>query len=372
MRGSDLQQNAMFSYLSPEQRVPSHHPLRAIREMTDGALQRMHARFEEMYSWTGRPSIPPEKLLRALLLQILYTIRSERLLMEQLDYNLLFRWFVGLNMDDPVWVPTVFSKNRDRLLEGEVAEAFFDEVLAEAQSRELLSDEHFTVDGTLLEAWASLKSFKKKDGTSEPPVDNDPGNPTVNFHQEKRSNETHQSTTDPEALLARKGKGKEAKPSYVGHVLMENRNGLIVNAEVTQATGTAEREAAVEMVEQIPGQKQVTLGGDKNYDTQQFVKDMRERNVTPHVAQNTSRRRSAVDGRTTHHTGYQVSQRKRKQVEESFGWMKTVGLLRKLRHRGLQLVGWIFTFTAAAYNLVRIRNLVIRAGPPLATGSANA
>jgi transposase len=357
MRGEDTQQGAIFSYLSPEQRVPADHPLRPIREMTDRILPRLGPRFEEMYSWTGRPSIPPEKLLRALLLQVLYTVRSERLLMEQLDYNLLFRWFVGLNMDDPVWVPTVFSKNRDRLLEGEVAEAFFDEVLAEAKSEGLLSDEHFTVDGTLLEAWASLKSFKKKEGTPEPPADSDPRNPTVNFHQEKRSNETHQSTTDPEARLARKGDGKEAKLSYAGHVLMENRNGLIVNAQVTQATGRAEREAAVAMVDEIPGRKQVTLGGDKNYDTQQFVKDMRERNVTPHVAQNTSGRRSAVDGRTTHHPGYQVSQQKRKKVEESFGWMKTVGLLRKLRHRGKDKVGWVFTFTAAVYNLVRIRNL---------------
>ncbi len=357
MRGNDHQQNAMFSYLSPEQRVPKDHPLRSIREMTDEALRRMSGRFEQMYSWTGRPSIAPEKLLRALLLQILYTIRSERLLMEQLNYNLLFRWFVGLSMDDAVWVPTVFTKNRDRLLAGDVAEVFFDEVLAEAKSRDLLSDEHFTVDGTLLEAWAGLKSFKKKDGSTEPPTDNDPGNPTVNFHQEKRSNETHQSRTDPEALLAKKGKGKEAKLSYAGHVLMENGNGLIVNAAVTQATGTAERDAAVEMVEEIPGEKRVTLGADKNYDTQQFVVDLRERNVTPHVAQNTSGRRSAIDGRTTRHSGYQVSQRKRKRVEEGFGWMKTVGMLRKLRHRGRDLVSWVFTFTAAAYNLVRIRNL---------------
>ena len=358
MRGTDVQQKAMFSYLSPEQRVPKDHPLRTMREITDRALVRMSGRFEQMYSRTGRPSIAPEKLLRALLLQILYTIRSERLLMEQLDYNLLFRWFVGLNMDDAVWVPTVFTKNRDRLLEGDVADAFFDEILAEAASRNLLSDEHFTVDGTLLEAWASLKSFQKKDGSAEPPVDDDLGNPTVNFRQEKRSNETHQSTSDPEALLAKKGKGKEAKLSYAGHVLMENRNGLIVNATVTPATGTAERDAAVEMVEDIPGNKQVTVGGDKNYDTKQFVEQMRERNVTPHVAQNTSGRRSAIDGRTTRHDGYRISQRKRKQVEEGFGWMKTVGLLRKLRHRGRDLVGWIFTFTAAAYNLVRIRNLM--------------
>lgn len=356
MRGDDLQQNAMFSYLSPEQRVPKDHPLRMIRRLTDRALERLSERFERMYSWTGRPSIPPEKLLRALLLQILYTIRSERLLMEQLDYNLLFRWFVGLNLDDAVWVPTVFSKNRDRLLEGEVAEAFFDEVLAEAKARELLSDEHFTVDGTLLEAWASHKSFQRKDAAEGPPPD-DPGNPTVDFHKEKRTNETHQSRTDPEARLAKKGQGKEAKLSYAGHVLLENRHGLVVNVRLTQATGTAEREAAVEMVDDIPGQKPVTLGADKNYDTQEMVKQLRERKVTPHVAQNTQGRRSAIDGRTTRQGGYQISQRARKKVEESFGWMKTVGLLRKLRHRGRELVGWIFTFTAAAYNLVRIRNL---------------
>ncbi len=357
MRGEDAQQGAIFSYLSPEQRVPADHPLRPIRRMTDGILAKMSPLFEALYSHTGRPSIAPEKLLRALLLQVLYSVRSERLLMEQLDYNLLFRWFVGLNMDDAVWDPSVFTKNRERLLEGEVAEAFFDGVLAEAKAKELLSDEHFTVDGTLLEAWASLKSFKRKDGHSQPPGDDDPSNPTVNFHKEKRSNETHQSTTDPEARLAKKGEGKEAKLSYAGHVLMENRNGLIVNAQVTPATGTAEREAAVAMVEDIPGDERVTLGADKNYDTQQFVADMRERSVTPHVAQNTSGRRSAIDGRTTRHAGYEISQRTRKKVEESFGWMKTVGLLRKLRHRGTEKVGWVFTFTAAIYNLVRIRNL---------------
>ncbi len=369
MRGQDIPQNAMYSYLSPEQRVPKDHPLRVIRQLTDRALDRLSDGFEEMYSWTGRPSIPPEKLLRALLLQVLYTIRSERLLMEELDYNLLFGWFVGLNMDEAVWVPTVFSKNRDRLLEGDVAEAFFDQVLAEARGQDLLSDEHFTVDGTLVRAWASQKSFPRKDAPPGPPSD-DPGNPTVNFHQEKRSNQTHQSRTDPEARLARKGQGKEAQLSYAGHVLMENRNGLVVNVRLTQASGTAEREAAVEMVEDIPGQKQVTLGADKGYDTQETVKQLRERKVTPHVAQNQEGRRSAIDSRTTRHPGYPISQRARKKVEESFGWMKTVGLLRKLRHRGLKLVGWIFTFTAAAYNLVRIRNLLIRAGPALAVGRA--
>ena len=250
-----------------------------------------------MYADIGRPSIAPEKLLRALLLQVLYTIRSERMLMEQLDYNLLFRWFVGLNMDDVVWVPTVFSKNRDRLLEGAVAEAFFDEVLREAGEQELLSEEHFTVDGTLLEAWASQKSFQRKDAPEGPPPE-DPGNPTVDFHKEKRTNETHQSTTDPDARLARKGKGKEAKLSYAGHVLMENRNGLVVNVRLTQATGTAEREAAVEMVDDIPGPKQVTVGADKNYDAEAMVQQLRERKATPHVAQNQERRRSAIDSRT--------------------------------------------------------------------------
>ena len=357
----------MFSDLSPEQRVPQDHPLRPIRRMTDQALQRLSPRFERMYADIGRPSIAPEKLLRALLLQVLYTIRSERMLLEQLDYNLLFRWFVGLHMDDAVWVPTVFSKNRDRLLEGAVAEAFLDEVWREAGEQELLSDEHFTVDGTLLEAWASQKSFQRKDAPQERPPE-DPGNPTVDFHQEKRTNETHQSRTDPEARLVRKGKGKEAKLSCAGHVLMENRNGLVVNVRLTQATGTAEREAAVEMVDEIPGQKPVTLGADKNYDTQEMGKQLRERKVTPHVAQNDKGRASAIDARTTRHAGYPISQRARKKVEESFGWMKTVGLLRKLRHRGLERVGWIFTFTAAAFNLVRIRNLLTRAGPPLAVG----
>ena len=355
MRGQDTQQAVMYSYLSPEQRVPKDHPLRPIREMADRALERLSGLFEEMYSWTGRPSIAPEKLLRALLLQVLYTVRSERMLMEELNYNLLFRWFVGLNMDEEVWVPTVFSKNRDRLLAGDVAQQFFDEVVEEARQLDLLSDEHFTVDGTLLEAWASLKSFRRKEEPSAPP--DDPGNPSVDFHGEKRRNETHQSTSDPEALLARKGAGKEAKLSYHGHVLMENRNGLVTDTRVTQATGTAEREAAVEMVEAIPGQKQVTVGADKNYDVGSFVEEMRQQKATPHVAQNNKRRRSAIDQRTTRHAGYAISQKKRQRVEEIFGWLKTVGPMRKLRHRGLQLASWMFTFAAAAYNLVRIRNL---------------
>ena len=358
MRGGDDQQSTMFSYLSPEQRVPADHPLRAIRQICDRVLSQLSDRFAAMYSEMGRPSVAPEKLWRALLLQVLYTVRSERMLMEQLDYNLLFRWFVGLNMDDAVWHSTVYSKNRDRLLQADVAQQFFELVVAEAKQLNLMSDEHFTVDGTLLEACASLKSFQKVDGEKEPPKD-DPGNPTVDFHGEKRSNQTHASTTDPDALLARKGSGKEAKLSYSGHVLMENRNGLVANVEVLQANGTAERDAALVMVEAIPGDRQVTVGADKNYDTKDFVAEARKLKATPHVAQNIhARRRSAIDGRTTRHAGYAISQVKRKRVEEIFGWMKTVGGMRKLRHRGLQLVGWMFTFAAAAYNMVRMRNLV--------------
>ena len=358
MRGDDLQQDAMFSYVSPERRVPTDHPLRPIRQMVDQVLRSLSPRFARLYSRTGRPSIAPEKLLRTLLLQVLYTVRSERLLLEQLDYNLLFRWFVGLNMDDPVWDATVFSKNRQRLLEGAIAQAFFEQVLKLARQQDLLSDEHFTVDGTLIEAWAGQKSFQKKDSPAGPPPD-DPGNPTVDFHREKRSNQTHQSKTDPEARLYKKGPGKEARLSYQGQVLMENRNGLVTGTRLTQATGTAEREAAVDMAEQITGRgrHRIIVGADKAYDTQDFVERLRDLNITPHVAQNTSNRSSAIDGRTTRHAGYALSQRKRKRVEEIFGWIKTVGLMRKTRHRGLARVGWMFTFTAAAYNLVRIRNL---------------
>src|SRR5213592_4386863 len=308
MRGHDEQAAHLFSYVSPEQRVPASHPLRAIREMTDRVLATLSRKFTRMYSDIGRPSIPPEKLLRALLLQVLYTIRSERLLMEQLDYNLLFRWFVGLNMDDAVWDPTVFSKNRDRLLDSDIAALFFQAVLNEAKARDLVSDEHFTVDGTLLEAWASLKSFKKVGDDDLPPPD-DPGNPTVNFHGETRTNATHASTTDPDAKLARKGNGKEAKLSYCGNVLMENRNGLVVDAVVLPATGTAERDAAFAMAGEIPGDGRVTVGGDKNYDTADCVEKLRGLNVTPHVAQNNKHRRSAIDRRTTRHAGYQISQK---------------------------------------------------------------
>lgn len=348
----------MFSYSSPEQRVPADHPLRPIREMSDRALKGLTRKFNEIYSATGRPSIAPEKLLRALLLQVLYTVRSERLLMEQLEYNLLFRWFVGLNMDEPVWVATVFSKNRDRLLEGDIAERFFDGVLKQAREADLLSDEHFSVDGTLIEAWASQKSFQRKDRGNEPPAD-DPGNPTVDFHGEKRSNDTHESTTDADARLARKSGGHEAKLAYCGNVLIENRNGLVVDTELLKCNGTAERDAAMVMAERLDGDDRVTLAADKAYDTKEFVKEMRQMKVTPHVAENNGRRGgSAIDKRTTRHAGYKVSQQKRKKIEEVFGWLKTVASLRKTRHRGVLKVGWVFTFAATAYNLVRMRNLL--------------
>ena len=288
---------------------------------------------------------------------MLYSVRSERLLMEEIDYSLLYRWFVGMNLDEPVWDVTVFTKNRDRLLDGDVAREFLSEVVKQAQEQNLTSDEHFTVDGTLVEACASLKSFQYKDQQKQPP--DDPGNPTVDFHGETRSNQTHESTTDPDALLARKGSGKEAKLSYNANLLVENRNGLIVNTEVFQANGTAEWDAALVMLEQIPGENRLTVGADKGYDTKDFVAECRNLKVTPHVAQNVKRNGgSAVDGRTTRHTAYAISQRKRKRIEESFGWLKTIALMRKVRHRGIHKVGWIFTFAAAAYNLVRMRNLL--------------
>src|SRR5579885_2194593 len=356
MRGADHQQSSMFSYISAEQRVPKDHPLRAIRAMVDVALRELGPRFDAIYAANGRPSIPPEKLLRALLLQVLYTVRSERLLMEQLDYYLLFRWFVGLNLDEPVWDASVFSKNRERLLEGEIAEGFFQVVVEQARARGLLSDEHFTVDGTLIEAWAGHKSFKRKDqsGAKTPP-DDDPGNSSIDFHGEQRRNDTHQSTTDPEALLARKGAGKEAKLSFAGHVLMENRNGLAVDGCVTQATGRAEVEAGLELVEGIEGWNRVTLGADKGYDRKEFVLELREHQVTPHIARKPT---SIIDARTTRHPGYAISQQKRKRIEEIYGWLKTVAGLRKTRHRGVARVNLMFTFALAVYNLVRMRNLL--------------
>ncbi len=369
MRGDDRQQGSLYSYRSLEERIPASHPLRAMRTLVDGALEAMSSQFEELYAQTGRPSIPPERLLRALLLQVLYSLRSERLLMEELEYNLAFRWFVGLGMDDAVWVPTTFTKNRDRLLEGDIAQAFFDAVLAQGRSEQLLSSEHFSVDGTLIEAWASHKSFvpkkrsrpnsrkKRRDRNRRDGGGGGPKNPTVHFRGERRVNDTHASTTDPEARLSRIG-GKEAKLSYQGHVLIENRHGLVVDTRLTPSSGTAEWEAALSMLDDLPGEHRVTLGGDRGYDTQAFVEGCRERHVTPHLAQNTAGRRSRIDARTTRHEGYGLSQRRRKVVEEVFGWMKTVGLMRKTRHRGARKVGWVFTFTAAAYNLVRMRNLL--------------
>jgi transposase len=310
-----------------------------------------------MYARVGRPSIAPEKLLRAQLLQMLYSIRSERLLMEEMDYNLLFRWFVGLNADDEVWDATTFTKNRDRLLEADVAQEFLGCVVEQARGKGLTSDEHFSVDGTLLEAWASQKSFQRKEGKRTAPPD-DPGNPTVNFRGEERANDTHESKTDPECLLARKSGGKESRLSYSGNLLVENRNGLIVGAEVFQANGTAERDAALVMMERLGGTQPLTVGGDKGFDTFGFVEECRHLRVTPHVAQNLKRRGgSAIDGRTTRHAGYALSQKKRKRIEECFGWLKTIALMRKVRHRGVNRVHWIFTFACAAYNLVRIRNL---------------
>jgi len=360
MRGTDHQQSHMFSYLSPEQRVRQDHPLRSIRTMVDEVLTALSPQFDRMYASEGRPSIAPEKLLRAQLLQMLYSIRSERLLMEEIDYSMLFRWFVGLNLDEEVWDATTFTKNRDRLLEAEVAKLFLAQVVAQAREKGLTSDEHFTVDGTLLEAWAGAKSFQRKD-EKQPPSRDDTSNPTVNFHGEKRSNRTHESKTDPEAQLARKGEGKEAKLSYSGNLLVENRNGLIVNAMAWQATGTAERDTALLLLEQIPGERRVTVGGDRGFDTADFVAECRHMQVTPHVAQNQGRRGgSAIDQRTTRHAGYPVSQRKRKRIEECFGWLKTIALLRKVRHRGLLKVDWVFTFACAAYNLVRLRNLSVQ------------
>jgi transposase len=358
MRGQDTQQAGMFSYLSPEERVPATHPLRPIRHYVDTALTALSPQLERLYARTGRPSIAPEKLLRALLLQVLYSLRSERLLMEELQYNLLFRWFVGLDLDAPVWDVTVFTKNRDRLLAGEVATAFFEQVLAQAKAQRLLSDEHFTVDGTLIEAWAGQKSFKPKTAAAPMPPPDDPGNPSVDFRGERRRNATHTSTTDPEARLYKKAAGQEAKLCFLGHVLMENRHGLVVNTRLTPATGTAEREAAIALLPDRPLTRRITLGGDKNYDTQAFVQDLRAVQITPHVAQHTTNRTSAIDRRTTRHPGYAVSQQKRKRVEEIFGWLKTVGLLRKVKLRGVRRVGWLFTFAAAVYNLVRMRNLV--------------
>ena len=356
MRGHDERSGSLFSYVDLEARVPKEHPLRAIRRLVDAALIDLSPAFAALYAPIGRPSIPPERLVRALLLQAFYSVRSERQLMEQLGYNLLFRWFVGLGIDDPVWDATVFTKNRDRLLDGDIAKAFLAALLSRPEVRALLSDEHFSVDGTLIQAWASMKSFRPKDGSGEPPA---PGrNGERDFHGEKRSNATHASTTDPEARLFRKGRGKEARLCFMGHLLMENRHGLIVDDRLSVATGTAERDEARGMAEARPGRHRITLGGDKNFDTRGFVAGLRALNVTPHVARNTSGRRSAIDGRTTRHPGYALSQRARKRIEEAFGWIKEVALLRRARHRGKARIGWRFTLAAAAYNLIRLPKLL--------------
>jgi len=363
VRGEQIPQVSMLAFIDLETRVPDDHPLRTIRQFAEEALAALSPTFDAMYAMDGRPSIPPERLLKASLLISLYSIRSERAFCEQLNYNELFRWFLGMNLVEPSFDPSTFSKNRRRLLDHNVAQQFFDQVVLAAYRLDLLSDEHFTVDGTLIEAAASLKSFRPKD---EPPSDeppDDPGNPTVNFHGQKRSNATHESTTDPEARLWRKGKGKEAKLVFVGQVFMENRNGMAIDFKVTEANGTAERDAAVDQVDEVKqrGFRPKTVGGDKNYDTAQFVEDMRKRHVTPHVAQNTSGRRSAIDRRTTRHAGYDVSQRIRKRVEEIFGWMKTVGGFRRTRFRGLERTSLAGYLVAAAYNLVRIARLTAAA-----------
>lgn len=367
MRGEDHRPEGLFSYVRLEERVPADHPLRPIRALVDEALAALDGRFEGLYSATGRPSIPPEMLLRATLLQAFFSIRSERMLMEQIDYNLLFRWFVGLPMDAAVWHPTVFTHNRDRLLEADVAREFLATLLALPRVERLLSGEHFTVDGTLIEAWASMKSFRPKDGTGEPPG---PGrNGERNFHKEKRSNETHASTTDPDARLYRKADGRESRLCYMGHVLMENRNGLAVAAALTRASGTAEREAALAMLDRRESRPWVTLGADKAYDVTGFIDDLRARRVTPHIAINGAVsklgriRKTAIDRRTTRHVGYAISQTCRKRIEEVFGWIKTQAGRAKVKLRGLAKVEAVFTFTVAAYNLVRLRRLLAGASP---------
>lgn len=357
MRGKQTSQMT-FSTVSPDSRVPAGHPIRGIKALADATLADLSPIFDEMYSSVGRPSIPPERLLKGSLLMALYSVRSERQFCERLDYDLLFRFFLGMNLDEATFDPTVYTKNRDRLLAADVAKMFFEGVVLIAKQRGLMSSEHFTVDGTLIEAWASLKSFKKKGVPQEPP--DDPGNPTVNFHGEKRSNQTHESTTDPEAKLYKKGDGQAAKLYFSAHVLMENRNGLCVDIRVAEANGFAERQAALAMIDerQQRGFRVATLGADKAYDTTDFVADLRARNVVPHVAQQiTSRRGSKIDGRTTRHPGYEISQRKRKLVEEIFGWGKTVGAMRKTKYRGRERNGLMAYLNAAAYNLLRILKL---------------
>ena len=363
MRGGDNRTGELFSYVDLEARVRRHHPVRAIRTIVNEALSALEREFTRRYSPIGRPSIPPEQLLRAMLLQAFYSIRSERLLMERLEYDLLFRWFVGIGVDDAAWDHSVFSKNRDRLLEGDIAAKFLAAVLAQPKVKKLLSSDHFSVDGTLIEAWASMKSVKPKDGSGEPPVQGGGRNAEADFHGQKRSNDTHASTTDPDARLYRKGKGKETKLCFIGHGLMENRHGLLVDACLTLAGGHAERVAALHMIEpRADRPTAITLGADKAYDAEDFVNELRSMNATPHVAQNTSGRSSAIDARTTRHGGYAVSQRIRKRIEEAFGWIKTIAGQEKTSFRGRDRVAWAFTFAAAAYNLVRLPKLIAEAG----------
>lgn len=362
MRGGDTRTGELFSYVDLEDRVRHNHPLRAIRLIVNEALAALGLEFVALYSPLGRPSIPPEKLLRAMLLQAFYSIRSERLLMERLEYDLLFRWFVGLSIDDAAWNHSVFSKNRDRLLEGDTAAKFLGAILAQPKVKRLLSTDHFSVDGTLIEAWASMKSVKPKDGSGTPPAEGGGRNQEADFHGDRRSNETHASTSDPDARLYKKGKGKEAKLCFMGHGLMENRHGLLVDVCLTEASGHAERVAALHMIEpRADRPRAITLGADKAYDTQDFVNELRSMRVTPHVAQNTKGRSSAIDRRTTRHPGYGVSLRIRKQIEEAFGWIKTIAGQDKTKFRGRDRVGWAFTFAAAAYDLVRLPKLMAAA-----------
>jgi transposase len=369
MRGSDGRSGELFSYVDLERRVRPDHPLRPIREAANAALARLSGDFTTLYSGMGRPSIAPEMLLRAMLLQAFYSVRSERQLMERLEFDLLFRWFVGLGVDDPVWDHSTFSKNRDRLLAGDIAGRFLAALLSEPRVKRLLSSEHFSVDGTLIQAWASMKSFRPKQERSEDGDDRGCGggsgggrNDPADFRGETRSNETHASTTDPDAMLYRKGPGMEAMLCFIGHGLMENRSGLIVDARLTRVSGHAERLAALEMIEPWADRpRAVTLGADRGYDAAEFVEELRTLNVRPHVAQNTTRRRSAIDRRTTRHSGYAASQRARKRIEEAFGWMKTIAGLRQTKLRGLEKVDWAFTFAAAAYNLIRLPKLMASA-----------
>jgi len=354
MRGMQDRSDALFLYVSPESFVPADHPLRPIRVMADKALASLSDEFKRMYSHTGRPSVPPEVLLKSLLLQILFSIRSNRLLVEQLGYNILYRWFLGLSLEEAIWDHSTFSQNQERLIGTDIAGQFLQRIIEQAKEARLLSKDHFSVDGTLIEAWASIKSFQPRDGG---PRNRSGRNGEVDFHGQILKNDTHASTTDPESRLYRKGKGKESKLCYMGHTLMENRNGLVLDAQVTPATGTAERKTAVDMILKIPGKRRVTIGADKGYDTEGFVAALRSMSATPHVAQNNTRRKSAVDRRTTRHPGYEASGKVRKRIEEIFGWLKTVGTLRKARYRGTEKLSWYFTLAVAAYDLVRMRNL---------------